>query len=305
MPEAMRSLAGFDPFAAAGPFADGGAPRDYVLLDVFAQRGLEGNQLAVFTDAQALGAEAMQSLALELRLSESVFLLAPEAGGDVRARIFTPTTEMPFAGHPVLGAAALVAAALDRTSVVLETGAGEVAVDVRRTGGLTLSASMSQPIPTWEPVAEPGPLLAALGIERSALPVERYCNGPSHILVATGSPAEVAALDPDLRGVQAAAGVAGVSCFAGSAGSFKTRMFAPGLGVAEDPATGSAAGPLAVHLVRHGRAAFGEQLAIDQGAELRRPSRLLARVDGGAARIDRVEVGGGVEIVGRGSLRTG
>ena len=82
-------------------------------------------------------------------------------------------------------------------------------------------------------------------------------------------------------------------------------MFAPGLGVAEDPATGSAAGPIAVHLVRHGRAAYGEQLEIDQGAELQRPSRLLARAEGSGARIDRVEVGGGVEIVGRGELRAG
>jgi trans-2,3-dihydro-3-hydroxyanthranilate isomerase len=300
----MRRLGGFDPFAGAG-LADGDAPLDYVLLDVFAQQPLEGNQLAVFTAAEALQAEAMQSLARELRLSESVFLLAAEGGGDVRARIFTPTVEMPFAGHPVLGAAALVAAAFDRPTVVLETGAGEVAVDVRRTGALTLSASMSQPIPTWEPIPEPGPVLAALGIERSSLPVERYCNGPSHILVAAGSTSEVAALDPDLRALQAVAGAVGVSCFAGSGGSFKTRMFAPGLGVAEDPATGSAAGPLAVHLVRHGRAEFGEQLAIDQGAELERPSRLLARVEGSGERIDRVEVGGGVEIVGRGALRAG
>jgi trans-2,3-dihydro-3-hydroxyanthranilate isomerase len=301
----MRRLAGFDPFGGGGSGPAGGDALEYVLLDVFAQRPLEGNQLAVFTAAHALEAETMQSLARELRLSESVFLLAPEGGGDVRARIFTPTVEMPFAGHPVLGAAAVVAAALGRPAVVLETGAGEVAVEVRRSGALTLSAAMSQPIPSWEPVAEPGPLLAALGVEQAALPVESYCNGPTHVLVAAGSPAEVGALDPDLRALRAAAGEVGVSCFAGAAGGFKTRMFAPGLGVAEDPATGSAAGPLAVHLVRHGRAAFGERVTIDQGAELQRPSRLLACVEGSGERIDRVEVGGGVEIVGRGALRAG
>jgi trans-2,3-dihydro-3-hydroxyanthranilate isomerase len=304
----LSSVGGFDPFGGASSRPDGGAEAQlfgYILLDVFAQGPLEGNQLAVFTGAQGLKAETMQSLARELGLSESVFLAAPEADGDVRARIFTPAVEMPFAGHPVLGAAALVAAALDRPAVVLETGAGAVAVDVRRVAPLTLSAWMSQPIPSWGPVEEPGPLLAALGLERSSLPVESYCNGPTHILVAAGSPAEVAALDPDLRAVQASAGPTCVSCFAGGAGSFKTRMFAPGLGVAEDPATGSAAGPIAVHLVRHGRAAYGEPLEIDQGAELQRPSRLLARAEGSGARIARVEVGGGVEIVGRGELRAG
>ena len=113
----------------------------------------------------------------------------------------------------------------------------------------------------------------------------------------------MAALDPDLHAVQAFAGAATVSCFAGEDGAFKTRVFAPGLGVPEDPATGSAAGPLAVHLVRHGRAAPGQQLEIRQGAELGRPSLLLARADGEGEHFTRVEVGGGVLTVGRGELR--
>lgn len=285
------------------PFANGEGALGYVLLDVFAERPLEGNQLAVFTAPGALDGETMQALARELRLSESVFLAPAQQGGDVRARIFTPETEMPFAGHPVLGAAAVAGAALAQRRVVLETGAGPVAVELAEGSGGAVTASMSQPVPTWERLAEPAPLLAALGLESSSLPVERYSNGPSHILVAAGSAEQVAGLDPDLRAVAALAGAAGVSCFAGADGRFKTRMFAPGLGVAEDPATGSAAGPLAVHLVRYGRAAHGERLEIRQGAELGRPSLLLARATGRGEDFEEVEVGGSVFTVGAGELR--
>jgi trans-2,3-dihydro-3-hydroxyanthranilate isomerase len=94
-----------------------------------------------------------------------------------------------------------------------------------------------------------------------------------------------------------------VGCFAGAAGRFKSRNFAPGLGVPEDPATGSAAGPLALHLARHGRIAFGEGIEIRQGAEINRPSVLHARVDGSLQHIERVAVGGSAVVVARGDYR--
>jgi trans-2,3-dihydro-3-hydroxyanthranilate isomerase len=94
-----------------------------------------------------------------------------------------------------------------------------------------------------------------------------------------------------------------VNCFAGSGKRWKTRMFAPADGVAEDPATGSAAGPLAIHLARHGRIAFGDEIEISQGAEVGRPSKLHARVEGTKERIQRVEVGGSAVIVARGEFR--
>jgi trans-2,3-dihydro-3-hydroxyanthranilate isomerase len=291
--------------AAPGP---GSEPREalpYLLLDVFAARPLEGNQLAVFADGSGLETSEMQAIASELKLSETVFLLDAQSGGDARVRIFTPAAELPFAGHPVLGTGAALAAARQRGAVVLETGAGPVEVELASRDGRTLAGSMLQPIPTWEPVPEPGPLLAALGVVSSQLPVERYCNGPHHVLVAAGSPEEVAALDPDLRALAAIEPQAGVSFFAGGEGRFKTRMFAPGLGVAEDPATGSAAGPLAVHLVRHGWAASGARLQIRQGEEIARPSLLIASADGGERTFERVEVGGGVIVVGRGELLRG
>ncbi len=277
-------------------------PLPYLLLDVFAERALEGNQLAVFSDGSSLDTGGMQAIARELKLSESVFLLPAQGAADARARIFTPETELPFAGHPVLGAGAALAAARQREEVVLQTGAGEIAVGLIAHDGSRLAASMRQPIPTWEPVQDTGPLLAALGLPSSALPVERYENGPRHVLVAAGSPAEVSALDPDLRALGELEPHSGVSCFAGADGRYKTRMFAPGLGVPEDPATGSAAGPLAVHLVRHGWAAAGRRLEIRQGEELRRPSLLIARADGEGERFERVEVEGGVIVVGRGEL---
>ena len=158
----------------------------------------------------------MQAIARELKLSETVFLLAAEAGGDARARIFTPEVELPFAGHPVLGAGAALAAARERDRVVLETGAGEIAVELVSRDGRTLAGSMLQPIPSWEPVDEPGALLEALGLASSLLPVERYSNGPHHVFVAAALPAEVAALDPDLRALGALEPRSGVSCFAGA-----------------------------------------------------------------------------------------
>jgi trans-2,3-dihydro-3-hydroxyanthranilate isomerase len=111
----------------------------------------------------------------------------------------------------------------------------------------------------------------------------------------------VAALSPDLRAL-GALGELNVSCAAGSGGSWKSRMFAPALGVPEDPATGSAAGPLAVHLARHGRIAFGQEIEIRQGAEIGRPSLLRARAVGSADAIERVEVGGSAVIVARGEF---
>jgi trans-2,3-dihydro-3-hydroxyanthranilate isomerase len=158
-------------------------------------------------------------------------------------------------------------------------------------------------VPRVEAVSDPAPLLRALGVERSALPVELYDNGPRHVYVALGSEAEVAALQPDFQALARLYPRGTVNCFAGTGRRWKTRAFAPGAGVPEDPATGSAAGPLACHLARHGRIGFGEEIEIRQGAEIGRPSLLFARVDGTAAAIERVEVGGSAVTVARGEFR--
>jgi trans-2,3-dihydro-3-hydroxyanthranilate isomerase len=275
----------------------------YVLADVFTDTPLAGNQLAVFTDAREIPEETLQPIAREMNLSETVFVLSPTApDADVRIRIFTPAVELPFAGHPTLGSAFVLGGPLSKIEIRLETRAGVVPVLLERDGPRIVFGRMEQPVPPWEPVPDPEPVFAALGVAGSGLPVERYDLGPGHLFVELESPEAVAALRPDF-GALAAAAVDGVNCFAHIGGSrWKTRMFAPNHGVTEDPATGSAAGPLAIHLARHGRIRFGGQIEIEQGAEIGRPSTLYATAEGEGDRIDRVEVGGSAVIVARGEL---
>ena len=305
----------------------------YVIADVFTDTPLAGNPVAVFTDAREIREEQLQPLARELNLSETVFCYPPgsrggaaqqagpagssgqedalEAGetdvvpraaadAHARIRIFTPKVELPFAGHPTLGTAFILAGPLQLQEIRLETGAGTVPVRLEREGARIVFGRMEQPVPTWQPFAGESELLAALRVERSVLPVEVYSLGP-HVYVALDDPAVLAGLAPDLGALEPL-GV-GVNCFAPEDGHWKLRMWAPAFGVSEDPATGSAAGPLAVHLARHGRTAFGEEIEISQGTEIRRPSTLFARADGERDRVERVEVGGAAIVVARGEFR--
>jgi trans-2,3-dihydro-3-hydroxyanthranilate isomerase len=273
----------------------------YVVVDVFTDTPLAGNPLAVFTDAREIAEDDLQRLARELNLSETTFVYPPEADGHVKMRIFTPSTELPFAGHPTLGTAFVLAAPLQLGEIRIETGRGVVPVRVEREGARITFGRMEQPLPSVAPFERADELLAALGAE-SALPVELYDNGFQHVYVALASREQVAALKPDFARV-AATGPYGINCFAGNGLSWKTRMFSPAYGVTEDPATGSAAGPLAFHLARHGRIAFGDEIAIEQGAEIGRPSMLYARVEGGDDTVERVEVGGSAVVVARGEFR--
>jgi trans-2,3-dihydro-3-hydroxyanthranilate isomerase len=273
----------------------------YVVCDVFTAEPLAGNQLAVFTDARDIPEAQLQRLARETNLSETTFVYPPEGDGHVKMRIFTPVAELPFAGHPTLGTAFVLAAPLQLGEIRIETGRGTVAVTLEREGARIVFGRMGQPLPSVTPFEQAEELLAALGVE-SQLPVELYDNGVPHVLVACNSEDEVAALAPDLQRVESL-GAYGINCFAGAGGHWKTRMFAPGLGVAEDPATGSAAGPIAYHLVRHGRIGFGDEIEIVQGVEIGRPSTLYARVDGTADAVERIEVGGSAVVVARGEFR--
>jgi trans-2,3-dihydro-3-hydroxyanthranilate isomerase len=274
----------------------------YVFIDVFTDRPLTGNQLAVFTDARELEAETMQELAFEVGFSESVFVLPAEGDGDVRIRIFTPRVELPFAGHPVLGTAFVLAQPLQRGVIRLETGSGLVPVELERDdSGTIVFGRMSQPVPTVEPYAEAELLLGALGVERSLVPIEVYDNGARPTYVVLGSEDEVAALRPDLAVLDELQIMA--TCVAGSGSRWKTRMFAPYGGVPEDPATGSAAGPLACHLCRHGLLDWGTEIEITQGVEIDRPSKLYALAEGSDGTIERVEVGGSAVVVARGEYR--
>ena len=274
----------------------------YVVADVFTDTPLRGNQVAVFTDARAIPDDLLQPIAREMNFSETVFVYPAAADGHARIRIFTPFNELPFAGHPVLGSAFVLAAPLQLPTIVLETGIGPVPIVLERDGSRIIFGRMTQPLPTVTAEPAAAAIVAALGGVKPVLPVERYVNGPTHVMVTVGSPDEVATLAPDLAAL-ARATPAGVSCFAGSGRRWNTRMFAPGHGVAEDAATGSAAGPLACHLVRHGLLEPGEEIEIAQGVELGRPSTLFARAGGTRERIERVEVGGCAVTVARGEFR--
>ena len=276
----------------------------YVVCDVFTDVPLAGNQLAVFTDARELPEKLLQQLAREINFSETVFVYPPTVdGAHVRIRIFTPAVEVPFAGHPTLGSAFVLGAPLQLEEIRLETGGGVVPVHLLREGPRIVFGRMEQPVPTVGPYPGEAALLAAVGVERSELPVEVYDNGLRNVFVTLRSEAEVARLRPDLALLADVPEVLGVNCIAGDGVRWKTRMFIPSGGIAEDPATGSAAGPLALHAARHGRIAFGEEIEISQGAEIGRPSKLYARVDGTAERVERVEVGGAAVVVARGEFR--
>jgi trans-2,3-dihydro-3-hydroxyanthranilate isomerase len=265
----------------------------YFIVDVFTDTPLEGNQLAVFPDAAALSPEHMQRLAREMNFSETIFVLPPEAGGDVRVRIFTPTRELPFAGHPVLGCAFVVGDGLDRDTIRLETGLGVVPIELEREHGRIVFGRMEQRVPDWRPYQHADALLAALGVERSGLPVEAYPNGPLHVYVELESEGAVAALRPDFAALAELADI-GANCFAGAGRNWKTRMFAPAAGVFEDPATGSAAGPLCAYLAE--RTGI-RSVTVSQGVEMGRASRLVCTLEG-----ERVRVGGDAVVVADGSV---
>jgi trans-2,3-dihydro-3-hydroxyanthranilate isomerase len=274
----------------------------FVIADVFTDVPLAGNQLAVFTDARGLSETEMQALAREIGFSETTFVLPAEGDADIRMRIFTPARELPFAGHPTLGTAFVVAGPLQRIVLRIETAQGIVPVALEREGARIVFGRMDQPLPTIAPFGDAEALFEVLGVAGSILPVEAYDNGIPHIYIQLASDAEVAALAPDPARLASVAGVAGVNCFAHHGTRVKTRMFGPELGVIEDPATGSAAGPLALHLARHGRIGWGEEIVISQGAEIGRPSTLYARAEGAGGEASRIEVGGSAAVVARGEF---
>ncbi|MET9695853.1 PhzF family phenazine biosynthesis isomerase [Streptomyces sp. NPDC006529] len=283
---------------------------DYMVVDAFARNPLEGNPVAVFFGSEDLTADRMQAIAREMNLSEVTFVLPPDADeADARIRIFTPVNELPFAGHPMLGTA--VALGLSRKALGvgrkeerlrLETGMGVIPFDVGMDNGDgSVIVQMRQPHPSWEPYEHAEELLEALGVQESIAPVEIYHNGPRHVFVGVESVEALSALRPDHRALSRFPDMA-ANCFAGAGEEWRTRMFSPAYGVVEDAATGSAAGPLAIHLARHGLAPYGQRIKITQGVEMGRPSRMCATAHGQADRVNGVRVGGYGTVIARGTI---
>jgi trans-2,3-dihydro-3-hydroxyanthranilate isomerase len=279
----------------------------YVLADVFTDRPLAGNQLAVFLAAELLDEALLLPVARELNLSETVFVYPPAGAGTARVRYFTTVQELDFAGHPTLGTAAVLAHerfdGRDPVDIVLETPKAEVPVTLRRNGSAFLGW-MTQPTPTvrrWEHTAE---LLGVLRVPATQVPVEVYDNGIQHLYVTLEQPSDVLAVEPDFAALGRLCGPVRINVFAGAGSSYTSRMFSPfDLALKEDPACGSAAGPLALHLLRHGRIGAGQEITIAQGECVGRPSTLYARVTADIDDGGEVMVGGSTVIVGEGTLR--
>jgi len=292
----------------------------FIQVDVFTDKPFGGNPLAVFPEAEGLTAGEMQCLAREMNLSETTFVLPPQAAGaDFIVRIFTPATELPFAGHPVVGTH-WVLAHLGRvtlhepvTQVRFELGVGVLPADLHVAGGQVERVVMTQGKPTFHAVLEDvSGLAAGLGlppeaITETGLPVQVVSTGVPQMMVPLRSLAEVQSLDPGRLNVAAlnrvcrAIGTDCVMVFTRETerpeATVHVRMFAPLLGVPEDPATGSANGALGAYLVHHRVAPVtGPTVYIlsEQGAEIHRPSTLYVEVDRAGEEITAVRVGGQV-----------
>jgi trans-2,3-dihydro-3-hydroxyanthranilate isomerase len=297
----------------------------YLHLDVFTATLFGGNQLAVFPDGRGLAAATMQAIAKEMNFSESTFVLPPERPDtDMRVRIFTPGEELPMAGHPTIGTAFALAGtgvlSPGRPRVMFGLGVGPTDVELVWQDGDLRFAWMTQLRPEFgEPLAAAEAAAAALRVPPAAiagagLPMQRVTCGTPYLLIPLASRAfvDAAALDPHaystllagsglaanlpafLFSTEAGADNAGVYC----------RMFAPGLGITEDPATGSAAGPLGCYLVRH-RVVTAEQasrMLFLQGAKMGRPSCMHVSVAAASTDVTSVRVGGESVVVGEGTL---
>lgn len=290
-------------------------------LDVFADTPLAGNPLAVFPDAPDLDATTMQAIAREMNLSETTFV-SPSDQATRRVRFFTPAAEIPLAGHPTIGTWWLLAelgvipAPPDGVSrVTQETGAGVLPVEIATTGGRPSLVTMTQTQPQFGATVDDLDALArALGGPRAALTTDPAPQVVStalpQMMIPFGDPETLARLPSGGNGMELANlldsyGTQCAMCFTLSEGMARCRMFAPGLGVPEDPATGSAAGALGAYLVRHGLAAADDghvEISVIQGVEIGRPSQITVRVTGRAEAISRVQVGGQAVTVIEGTL---
>jgi trans-2,3-dihydro-3-hydroxyanthranilate isomerase len=297
----------------------------YLHYDVFTDTPFEGNQLAVFTDARGLAVPQMQALAREMNFSESTFILPSETPGtDIRMRIFTPGAELPMAGHPTIGSTFALAhdqvIAAGRERFVFGLGVGPTPVELTWHGDTLDFALMDQRPPDFRtPASPPHDIIKAVGldpaaVDRTHLPIEEISCGNPFIFVPCATRADVDAAEPDMAGMRALKSAfpsnhIGVFFFSTEAVDSDvtaySRMFAPGLGVAEDPATGSASGPLGAYLVKHKLVApdRARDMVSLQGVAMGRPSRIHMTITSDAhGTITRVQVGGKAVRIGAGEI---
>jgi len=297
----------------------------YLHLDVFTAKPFAGNQLAVFLDGRGLAADEMQAIAKEMNFSESTFVLpAEEAGTDMRVRIFTPGEELPMAGHPTIGTAFALALAgsVDRSRerVVFGLGVGPTPVDLSWGDTALAFAWMTQLPPTFGSPLDVAPLAAAAlrlpaaAIANSRLPVQVVSCGVPYLIVPLESRAAVDAARLEAAAyetlvTETALGQVAIYLFTterarGDSATAYSRMFAPSIGIGEDPATGSAAGPLGCYLVAHSviDSANAATIMNLQGVRMGRPSVIHMAIASDGQAITRVRVGGEAVLAGEGTL---
>jgi trans-2,3-dihydro-3-hydroxyanthranilate isomerase len=295
----------------------------FLQLDVFTEHLFGGNQLAVFPDGRGLSSETMQAIAKEMNFSETTFVIPPEqAGTDVRMRIFTPGAELPMAGHPTIGTtfalARTGAIAPGRDRFVFGLGVGPTPVTMTWVDRDLTFAWMTQSLPVFsDPIADRACAAAALSVPPSAvaatMPVQVVSCGLPYVLLplTTRQTVDRAVLDRpayDRLVAGLAPDVNGVFLFstepATDTATVYSRMFAPAVGVHEDPATGSASGPLGCYLVRHDavpREKAGAMLSL-QGVKMGRPSYVHISIGVEGDDIRSVRVGGASVLAGEGTL---
>jgi trans-2,3-dihydro-3-hydroxyanthranilate isomerase len=296
----------------------------FLHYDVFTDTPLEGNQLAVFPDpAPGLTTVRMQRIAAEMAFSETTFVFPKEGAGDVRMRIFTPGNELPMAGHPTIGTTFALAdegiITPERTEFVFECGVGPIPVSLEWKDGRLAFAWMTQLPPSFGPPVEPrGAFAAAVGIRGEDLldlPIQTVSCGVPFAYVPLKSRAAVDAVTIDRRALERVYGDLGgellpVFFFTPDrSGAIRdetvySRMLAPMFGIAEDPATGAASGPLGCYLLRHGLVTpTGARSILSlQGHAMKRPSWIHISIEGDPSAIARVRVGGQAVAVAEGRL---
>ena len=282
---------------------------EFALVDVFATAPLTGNALAVVPDADALDVATMRAVAREFNQSETTFLSAPDVPGpDWRLRSFTPAGhEVGGAGHNALGAWLWLAHAGRVGGGTFSQQIGSAVLPVEVVAGDPVRVTMDQSAPRFERVLDRrAPLAAALGLDEddlvAARPLQVVWTGAGHLLVPVGSRAAVDRVVVDTARLAAVlASVGGEGCYvfttADDGADAYARFFNPTMGIAEDPATGTAAGPLAAYLTAHGDVRADRPVLIQQGDATGRPSRLRVDVAG-----DRVRLSGTGLVVATGHL---
>jgi trans-2,3-dihydro-3-hydroxyanthranilate isomerase len=293
----------------------------YHLVDVFTDRRFGGNPLAVFSNGRGLSTETMQAIAKELNLSETTFVLPPDdPANDWRVRIFTPAAELPMAGHPTVGTSFvlawehLVSVSEQQPGIRLEENVGLIPVTFTFTDGQPVMATMQQLTPQFGPVFDDRETIAAmLSLEPAALddyPLQVVsCGTPFFIVpLKTLDAVRNIRLRIDIW-ERALANFASSKVFVFTqqteypGSTVHSRMFAPSLGIREDPATGAASGPLGCYLVKYGLAADKPAVIVsEQGIEMGRPSFIHIRIEQTGGQITGVFVGGQCVYVGQGQI---